>query len=174
MLFEPGTVEPKPFVPNNARRRTLRATDGKLFVGKNDHCRKSRGNRNTAWLVNEIVAAQYAVSAGLRVPDLRLLTAEGREYLGSEFLPGRLPLRAGNVTKLFGCDNQTQLTRALLLDLALLNSDRTAGEHSGGCHQPAVVLRLRQGPLGRRAGRVGCFASVGIGISPRPGIAEPG
>jgi hypothetical protein len=125
--FEHATAEPNPFLPDNARRRTLRAPDGKLYIGKNDYCHKSPGNLNTAWLANEIVAAEYANAAGLRVPGLRLLRADGRDYLGSEFLRDRVPLRRGEVRKLFRDDNQTQLTRALLLDLALLNSDRTAG-----------------------------------------------
>src|SRR4051812_1585231 len=76
-------------VGRTERRRCLRAADGRVFVGKNDHCTKTPGHSNAAWLGNELIFAEYARQAGLRVPELRLLLCEGREYLGSELLPGR-------------------------------------------------------------------------------------
>ena len=95
VFFQSATVVRNSFVPDNERRCTLRAADGKLFIGKNDYCCKSQGKKNTAWLVTELVAAEYAAAAGLRLPELRLLTDGASDFLGSESCGTACPSNRG-------------------------------------------------------------------------------
>lgn len=122
--FEAATEVAKPIIPNNERRRTLRASDGNFYIGKNSYCKKTRSNTN--WLVNEIIAFEYAKASQVRVPEIKLLRCNDVVYLGSHFVPNRLSLKKGEVANRCIASDIPHLMRALLLDLALLNSDRTA------------------------------------------------
>src|SRR5713226_9351600 len=122
----------------NSRRRLLRTADERIFLGKNTLCTKRPGEQYPTWLANEIVFAEFARTATLRTPDLRLLENRDFTFLGSEVLSDRKCLdSAAVIADLFTETNRSQLIRALLLDLALLNNDRT---HKN-------VLRDRDGSL---------------------------
>jgi hypothetical protein len=85
---------------------------------------------STAWVANECIYYSIARLSRLRMPEGALLEVEGRLCWGSEFLPGRnkLPKTGAAQLLLKACqssrDELLNLARALLLDLALLNSDR--------------------------------------------------
>src|SRR5438105_10610905 len=99
-----------------------------MFYLKGTLCPKKKGQHNPIWLANEIVYAAFAEAAHLRMPAVCLLSYHGSYYFGSESLPGRNTLEAlkPNLTTVMQIgDNLAQLVRAFLLDLALLNSDRT-------------------------------------------------
>lgn len=111
----------------NDRRRLLKTRDGRKFVAKNTLCPKISGERNPTWLVNEIVYWKFACLFEVRIPHAALLTVNHEEYFGSKFVPTRSRVCNSNELKQLTDripENLTQLTRALLLDLALLNSDR--------------------------------------------------
>jgi hypothetical protein len=83
---------------------------------------------NPTWIANEVVFAHFGRAADLRMPNTRFLRNDGRLYFGSEMVAGRDPLRdPGRALEKLTDQNRDQLTRAVLLGLALLNSDRTAG-----------------------------------------------
>jgi hypothetical protein len=110
----------------------IKLKDGRKFCTKTTKCRKAldrhhRNERNPAWLANEVVYASFANAAALRMPESLILDYQGEKVFGSEVLPTRRPLdREANIKQLSEQeDNRIQLVRALLLDLALLNSDRT-------------------------------------------------
>lgn len=124
-IFEEAIEVRNPIIPNNKRRRTLQTPDGSIFIGKNNYCKKTKANTN--WLVNEIIAAEYAKASQVRVPNIRLLSCNNTAYLGSHFISNRMALTDGEISKRCTESEIPHLIRALLLDLALLNSDRTAG-----------------------------------------------
>jgi hypothetical protein len=112
----------------NGRQKT---GDGREFFTKNAICGKTldlhgRIERNPAWVANEVVYATFAEAAQLRVPKFVILPDNGEWLFGSEVLPKRCPLPMdANIRQLSEQgSNRNQLARALLLDLALLNSDR--------------------------------------------------
>jgi hypothetical protein len=110
----------------NKRRSILRIADGRKFVAKNTWCPKVNfKQRNPVWLVNEIVYWEFAQVAKLKVPCAKLLIHDDEYYFGSEFVTSRIRVSGSSaLNNLFNGENKVQLVRALLLDLALLNSDR--------------------------------------------------
>lgn len=112
----------------DTRKWKIRDSEGRTYYAKGLLCPKRRGENNATWLANEIVYARFATRANLRQPKLSLWKRgsevraicseyeDGRECLCSEEQLSYLCKKA--------C-NKKQLVRALLLDLALLNSDRT-------------------------------------------------
>jgi len=98
-----------------------------IFYAKGGYCPKRQGTKNYIWLANEIVYWKFASFAGLRMPNVALLRKRKDFFFGSEFCDGRAKLENENALQASVDrvpDNNTQLTRALLLDIALLNSDR--------------------------------------------------
>lgn len=115
--------------PETERILTVQASDGRIFCAKNHKCPKRQGTINTVWLANEAVYYGFAKLSGLKIPDAALLLWEREVLFGSEKRNGRAELQdkralSGIVEQ--QAENHIQLTRALLLDLALLNSDREA------------------------------------------------
>lgn len=71
--------------------------DGREFHTKNTVCQKilngdGRIERNPSWVANEIVYATFGDAAQLRMPEIRILTANGELVFGSEVLKTRRPL----------------------------------------------------------------------------------
>lgn len=99
-----------------------------IFYAKGGYCPKRQGTKNYVWLANEIVYWKFASLAGLRMPNVALLRDKNNFlFWGSEFCDGRVKLESENALQASIDripENKTQLTRALLLDIALLNSDR--------------------------------------------------
>lgn len=127
MQLQEAAAVPDPRVKPNDRRHFLRTSDGREYVAKNDFCKHSATHHNPMYLVSEVVASEYFEAAGLSVPNRAFLLHNGREYIGSEYLHGRRATSDGDLSALFRVGkNAEKLTRALLLDLALLNSDRTS------------------------------------------------
>lgn len=98
--------------------------DGKRYHGKGTRCSKRPQTHNPMWIVNECTYHYFATKAGLRMPDCMFFRVESETYFGSEKLDNRKVLgkQPFNPDQ---HDNRRQLTLALLLDLFLLNSDRT-------------------------------------------------
>jgi hypothetical protein len=89
-------------------------------------CPKRTGERNPTWLLNEFTFAEIAAASKLQMPRLVPLRCNRELFLGSELIANRRCLKnASIIGELFANQNRVQLARALLLDLALLNSDRT-------------------------------------------------
>jgi hypothetical protein len=107
-------------------------SDGKTYHAKSILCRKSRyeGKVNRTWVGNEVVYGTYADVARLRIPDWCLIDYGEITFFGSEMVAGRSAVRDDDVGKLSQVvkrdDNFWQVVRCLLLDVALLNSDRPA------------------------------------------------
>ena len=115
------------------------------FIGKSTLCPKlspklKKTVSNPAWLANELVYYEFAKVAGLQVPEVVPLQCQGELFVGSEFLEARTQCEnAQEVARLArSCQaNLEQATKALLLDLALLNCDR----------EPSAVLKDAAGGL---------------------------
>ena len=113
--------------PEQDRRLIVETDDGRIFHAKNQKCPKRAGTVNSTWLANEVVYYQFARFAGLRVPDAAILSWDDEILFGSEKRSGRveLPSLHALLSLVSGnAENHVQLTKALLLDVALLNSDR--------------------------------------------------
>ncbi len=115
----------------HANSVTARDTDGRDYYVKTYRCRKS-GGRNSIWIANEFVYYVVAARSALRMPAAAIIELNGDLCWGSEYLPGRnaLPKKEQGIELLQqfcgrSREELTGLARALLLDLALLNSDRT-------------------------------------------------
>ncbi len=115
--------------PKFERRLTVQTAEGRVFCAKNRKCPKRQETMNSVWLANEVVYYGFARSAGLWVPDAAILLWDDEALFGSEKHNGRVELK--NEDALLRIverhpENRIQLTKALLLDLALLNCDREA------------------------------------------------
>lgn len=109
--------------------------DGRLYYGKNQRCQKT-GATNPAWIANELIYYVIAKRSGLKMPFGTVLDLSGTLCWGSEYLPGRISIHKmggpnGKLTDPLlreACDGSPGelrgLAKALLLDVALLNSDR--------------------------------------------------
>lgn len=109
------------------RRLQIETTDGRRFCAKNEICPKRASASNRVWLANEVVYYAFARRAGLPVPYAAILDLRGQAIWGSELLEAATELgRQRSLRNVITehSDSLAQLTKALLLDLALLNSDR--------------------------------------------------
>ena len=114
---------------------SLLSCDEQVFVGKPAICRKYVEKEKKdepllelTWLMNEAVYYSIAKSAGLRMPEARILVVpEDGLFFGSEYLSSAKPMQDQGTLKEVVSVNLDQLTRALVLDLLLFNSDRTIG-----------------------------------------------
>lgn len=110
----------------------LRGEDGRQYFAKSTDCPKVSGSRNATWVANELIYYLIAQKSGLRMPQSCLIEYHASLYFGSEYIPGRVAIRKdeadGNRRLDEICTGHSAeaecLCRALLLDLALLNSDR--------------------------------------------------
>jgi hypothetical protein len=107
-------------------------SDGATYFIKSAFCRKQEydGKRNPTWVANEVVYGTYAAAAGLRIPPWCLIDYGGATYFGSEMRAGRKEVKEDEVDRLAQAvkreENFWEVVRCLLLDVALLNSDRPA------------------------------------------------
>lgn len=120
-------------VPGKPNCRVFCFKDETKYFGKNTLCPKRKavgrlGNDiNPLWIVNEFTYSHIARKSQLRMPLSDKFEYEGEWYFISEMLDHRTPLKGRKrLGDLFN-DNREQLTKGILLDLALLNSDRTCG-----------------------------------------------
>jgi hypothetical protein len=110
----------------------LRGDDGRQYFAKSTECPNVRSSRNPTWVANELIYYLIAQRSGLPMPRSCLIEYQTSLYFGSEYIPGRDAIRQneayGNRRLDEICTNHPaeaeSICRALLLDLALLNSDR--------------------------------------------------
>lgn len=117
------------------RKEKAHTKDGKIWCVKAARCRKCKckDRVNPTYVVNEVVYGFYAKAAGLRIPDFCLIKHGGQTYFGSEWKEGRKEVNGGCQEEVQSLSqlsvqqaNFPQVVRCLLLDVALLNSDRHA------------------------------------------------
>jgi hypothetical protein len=114
-----------------SQRKHCLIANGQTYFGKSTRCPKRNGEDNPTWLINELVYTEFAHAAELRMPAVALFECENAIFFASEIKSDRHSLKIAHKSieeMVATSDNKVQLTRALLLDLALLNSDRTASQ----------------------------------------------
>lgn len=118
-------------IPNMPTKQNLvhaRDCAGRLYVAKTQAC--SKIGTNPTWIGNELIYYVIAHRSRLQMPFSAILTIDGKLYWGSEYIQTRdaLSNQEGNEVLRRTCKRSRQqllgLARALLLDIALLNSDR--------------------------------------------------
>ncbi|MGC1320752.1 MAG: hypothetical protein WA849_01085 [Candidatus Udaeobacter sp.] len=95
-------------------------------------CPKIHGTENPTWLANELVFYSIAKDSGLNMPFSAVIEVEHELCWGSEYVKGRDAVRRNEsegeeILRRISEESRHQLlglARALLLDVALLNSDR--------------------------------------------------
>ena len=108
---------------------------GRLYYAKTPSCPKIHGTENPTWLANELIFFSIAKESGLNMPFSAMIQVDHKLCWGSEYVKGRDALRrqereGGEILRRICESSRHQLlglARALLLDIALLNSDRTPG-----------------------------------------------
>jgi hypothetical protein len=130
------TLKPIPGLPQSLGAIHAEDNEGRLFFAKSQFCKKSKGI-NPSWLANELFYYVIATRSGLRMPFASILEVDGQPYWDSEYKVGRDSLfeiakhSKSKPEHLLrdACkgsrDQLASLMRCLLLDVALLNSDRT-------------------------------------------------
>jgi len=117
-----------PWLPTKEDAIGARDAAGRLYYAKTDG--GSPAGRTPSALANELTYHVVAAASGLPMPAGALLEVDGRLAWGSEALPRRLGIPREEAAQVLAeaCAASRQefenLGRALLLDLALLNSDR--------------------------------------------------
>ena|ERR1035437_6883345 len=129
LIGAPCTIEGLP-----AKRGALHVKDhrGRLFYAKTTSCPKILGTENPTWLANELVFYSIAKDSGLSMPFSAVIEVDRKPCWGSEYVKGRDALpghecEGGEIVRRICRESRNQLlglARALLLDVALLNSDR--------------------------------------------------
>ena len=121
--------------PSPQRKGKADTSDGKNYCVKSARCKKCKceDRVNPTYVANEVVYGFYARAAGLRIPEFCLIEYHGQHYFGSEVLPGRQPVNQQCQREIellselsIRPENFSQVVCGLLLDVALLNSDRHA------------------------------------------------
>jgi len=118
----------------NTDSRAIHAVDSRetLYYAKTAKCPKRRGEQNPTWLGNELIYYYVAKLSGLKMPYSCILEVDNELAWGSEYQVGRDPIfesvKDGGLVLAKTCNSSRietlSLARSLLLDLALLNSDR--------------------------------------------------
>ena len=106
--------------------------EGRLYYAKTPSCPKICGTENPTWLANELFFYSIARESGLNMPFSAVIKVDHKLCWGSEYVKGRDVLQwhesEGGQELLRICEGSRLqllgLARALLLDVALLNSDR--------------------------------------------------
>jgi len=117
-----------------AKKGALHAKDdqGRLYYAKTPSCPKIHGTENPTWLANELIFYSIAKESGLNMPFSAVIKVDHKLCWGSEYVRGRDALKMqeseGGEILCRICESSRHqllgLARALLLDVALLNSDR--------------------------------------------------
>lgn len=110
----------------------IKGDDGKYYFAKSTASPKEQGLVNPTWVANELIYHCVAEVNHLPQPEACLVEYEGSLHFGSEYIPGRDAIRGpeteGNkrLIEIVSANPAEAgvICRALLLDLALLNSDR--------------------------------------------------
>jgi hypothetical protein len=104
----------------------------RFFYAKTQACPKIPGTENPTWLANELIFYSIARDSALNVPFSAIIEVDHKLCWGSQYVLGRNALRkqeseGGEILRTICEESKHQLlglARALLLDVALLNSDR--------------------------------------------------
>ncbi len=117
-------------LPKKRNSKHAQDAEGRFFYVKTDYCLK-RQESNPTWLANELLFYEVAKHNSLRMPFSSILEIDGRLYWGTEFRYDRSTLQTETSSRAellaIACRSHRELValcRALLLDVALLNSDR--------------------------------------------------
>ena len=118
-----------PGLPKGAEAIHAVDAEGRRFYAKTQGCPNTHLH-NPTWIANELIYYVIARESCLPMPEAAVLEINGQLCWGSEVLNGRNRIPTPQAARILrevcqeSKDELLGLARALLLDLALLNSDR--------------------------------------------------